>query len=272
MVGAVAEMNEDGSELEVAHYGTWRSTLGSWRLRAEQRSANLEQLEAGQRSLEQRRIDAEERRELERTRAKESAARAEQRLREASEHSRWRSDVVQERRHDERARAQEHEAQRKAISTLRRGVASVTLASSVANGFHPPLPPGKGALRMHPVSAARASAAHSMGVGGGLEALLGDDAEPPATPLLQAYASLAAPASPRWALDDPAQQQLAEDEAWRAAVERNRRALRAHRDERKAETARGDLEEERARAKADARRRFRAPLPERNVSPRAALR
>lgn len=269
MVGTLTEVQGVGSEFEEPKYCEWRSTLGSWRSRADQRSANMEQLEAGQRGLEQRRVDAEERRELERTRAKESAAHAEQRLREASEHSRWKNAVMQERRSDERARVQEHEAQRKTMSTLRRGVASVTLASSVANCFHPPLPPGKGILKTHPVPVARATAVRNMGAGG-FELVLCDD--PTLAAPLQAYASLVTPASPRWALDDPAQQQLAEDEAWRAAVERNRRALRVNRDEKKAEVMRRDLEEERARAKADVRERFRAPLPERTISPRAALR
>jgi len=104
----------------------------------------------------------------------------------------------------------------------------------------------------------------------GLESLQNDDPAPDSP--LKAYASLVTPASPRWALDDPAQQQLAEDEAWRAAVERNRRALRAHRDDKKAETMRRDLEEERARAKADVRERFRAPLPERTIHPPSVAR
>lgn len=266
MVGGVAAAHEEGSELEVPKYGEWRSTLGNWRSRADQRSANLEELEAGQKCLEQRRVDAEERRELERTRAKESAARAEQRLQEASEHSKWKNDVSYERRSDERKRMQEHEAHRKAILGLRRGVASVTFAASAANCFHPPLPTGKGTLKLHPVSATRASAARSFGVGG-LESLQGDDVEPPSP--LKAYASLTMPASPRWALDDPAQQQLAEDEAWRAAVERNRRALRANRDEKKTELMKRNVEEERARVKDEARERFRKPLPEGSISTRA---
>mmetsp|Transcript_109288 Transcript_109288/g.193502 ORF Transcript_109288/g.193502 Transcript_109288/m.193502 type:complete len:235 (+) Transcript_109288:78-782(+) len=199
----------DDAELK---YAKWRSGLQTWEERAAQRATTVKACEDHFKRLLQQREEERQRQELEKRRREEAAARAEQRRKEAAEYSAWRADAVIARRAEERTRAAEHTAWRNHLKKLGRGVVvsgapdtSASAAKQSCSG----------------VFTAR-SPSHGDSIHRGRPSAWAEDA---------IYAS----APPSWALAGEDHQRLAEDDAWKMLVERNKEAIRAERAQREAE-------------------------------------
>lgn len=101
----------------------WRTNMGGWRERADRRAEEAQRRELEFKMLLQRRDDEEARKLLEEQRRREAAVREAQRRREAAEYTTWRQDAVLARKAEERARAQEHRVWREDVAKTSRGVA-----------------------------------------------------------------------------------------------------------------------------------------------------
>jgi len=210
-------------------YAAWRGGLEAWRERSAQRESSAKQKESAYARLGRLRAEAAERKEVDERRRQEAAERAEQRRQEAAEYSAWRADVVLAKKAEERDRAREHGEWRDRIAKLRRGVVA-PLASlvepTVTTRLAAPEAPGHGVSQTVPRS-------------------LPSSPGRPAERDLEASAAL--PGVVDDVLDEAARQQLTEDEAWQAAVAKNREALLAERAKRKEEAARREHDEYLAR-------------------------
>eukprot|EP00927_Polykrikos_kofoidii_P039941 TRINITY_DN34222_c0_g1_i1.p1 TRINITY_DN34222_c0_g1~~TRINITY_DN34222_c0_g1_i1.p1 ORF type:complete len:374 (-),score=74.56 TRINITY_DN34222_c0_g1_i1:73-1149(-) len=265
----------DGFVFEASgEYAAWRSGLDGWRDRSLRRAEAADAFEAERARAERERKEADERRALEERRAKESAARLEQRRLEAAEHSKWREDVVIARRADERARAADHQAWRVRVSknrcaasrtaslggavSARHAVAATDAAvlEAVPRRFAPPPLPssirtagvGVAALNMGAGTTGSATVA-----GAGVCAAGTPTSTTLATPrggLLSCLAvddgDFSVKQPPEGDVDEVQHARLLEDEAWQAAVFKNRSALRMERERRTAEASRQQVLERRA--------------------------
>lgn len=198
---------------EVPEYTHWRSGLDGWQERALRRADAARHQEAMSVQLEQMREAARERKELEDRRKLEAAERADRRLREAAEHSAWRCDLVLTRRVEEKARAAEHCQWRDQVSKLR-------LGQSVRLGMHSS-PPLLTTPRQHQHASV----------------LVEEEMRQIQSPV----------GNVKLEVSEPICLQLSEEEAWQAAVKRNRGALVAERGEKQREAERRKREEHWAR-------------------------
>lgn len=106
---------------EAPKYALWKTNLEGFQERSQKRAEDAQRREADCKRLEQMRQAARERKELEDKRRLEVEERAERRRKEASEYSAWRDNVVLARRAEERTRAVEHCEWRDRVSKLRVG-------------------------------------------------------------------------------------------------------------------------------------------------------
>jgi len=202
------------SEIAVPEYTAWRSSLERFRDRAACREDATLIIEAHNKSLERRHEEARERWELEERRRQEAAARAEQRRLEASEYSAWRADLVLARRAEERARAAEHIQWRSHLTKLQRG--------SDVEGVNPLPSSPRNAVAAECASWQRPGIFDVPRNGHHLEEATGS-------------------------VEETDRQLLDEEESWNAMVRRNKEAIRAEREQSKAQAARRATEEQRDR-------------------------